>query len=330
MSNQWGRDSGGAVVKRRGAGGVLFASLVCLVLGGAAGYSFVRLTGDEGAGGEIAVLDERIADLTREAETRAKEAEESLRTAEDLRRENDGLKQELEILRAKPDPVPAAESRLSQEITENLEKELKLADQRVADAEAFRSRAEETVSERERTISLQADRIARLEKERNQVAAEQDLAENLESERLGKEAADLRRDLDAARAEAGLLRDEIARKEAEIAALGEEKKALTTRIAALQEAARAAETRRAEEESTAEPARDNQKPADSRSPRNAALVALALEATPGLDRLSTDQRGLLERSLLSGECVTNALGAVFSRVPVLTLRNLMRDLESDC
>jgi predicted nucleic acid-binding Zn-ribbon protein len=316
MSNQWGRESGGAAVRRRGAGGVLFASIVCLALGGAAGYGLLRLTQHGQAGGEIAVLDGRIADLTLEVEARAKDAEESRRNAEDLRRENDGLQRELESLRAesaRPEPVPVAEGRLRQEIADNLEKELKLADQRIADAEALRSRAEETVRERERTITLQADRIARLEKEMKQAAETQG------------EADGLRRDLDAARAEAGLLRDEIARKEAEVAALGEEKKALSARIAALQETARAAGTRQAEE-----PARDNEKPAGGRSARNAALVALALEATPGLDRLSADQRGLLERALLSGECVTNALGAVFSRVPVLTLRNLMRDLESDC
>lgn len=312
MSNPWGRNGGGAVARRSGAGVVLFASLVCLVLGGAAGYGLVRLTERGDAAGEIAARDETIADLTRQAEARGREAEESRRDAEDLRKENDELRRRVEALgagRGEPDPAPAAENlRLTQEVVPGLEKEAKLAAQRAADAEALRRRAEETVRERERQISLQADRIDRLEKELRQAGAEKELAGHLEIERLGKETADLRRDLDAALAE-------IVRKDKE--------------LAALQEAARAAASRPAEKVG-GEPARDNGKPADSRSPRNAALVALALEATPGLDRLSTDQRGLLERTLVSGECVTNALGAVFSRVPVLTLRNLMRDLESDC
>ena len=56
----------------------------------------------------------------------------------------------------------------------------------------------------------------------------------------------------------------------------------------------------------------------------------AMNDTPGLDRLTSGQHDQLERVLVSGECVTNALGGVFKRVPVLTLRNLMRDLDSDC
>jgi hypothetical protein len=55
-----------------------------------------------------------------------------------------------------------------------------------------------------------------------------------------------------------------------------------------------------------------------------------MQDTPGLDRLNDTQRDRLERTLVSGECVTNALGGVFKRVPVLALRNLMRDLDSDC
>ena len=326
MSNNWGRGGGSSTaVRSGGAGGILFTAVVCLALGGAAGYGAFRLTGGGADSGEIAARDETISDLRREVEVRGKEAQESLRDLEDLRQENDRLAARVETLGSQsvPDPVPAGENRrLAQEAT-RLEKELKLAAQRIADAEAFRRRAEEAVRERERQLTLSTDQIARLEKTLDQLRGQQSSARDAETERLQAETDALRSALDAANAEADrlkntdlpALRQEIARKDAEI---GE----LTARIAALEMPSAGGDT--------ATPVRDNGKPDDGRSPRNAALVASALSGTPGLERLSGEQRNRLERTLVSGECVTNALGAVFTRVPILTLRNLMRDLDSDC
>ena len=65
-------------------------------------------------------------------------------------------------------------------------------------------------------------------------------------------------------------------------------------------------------------------------PRAPEAVAAALRAAPGLETLSDDARQELTNSLVSGECVTTVLEAVFERVPILTLRNLIRDLNSDC
>lgn len=311
MGNQWGRSGNGAVTRTGGgAGAVVMASFACLVLGAAAGYGFSRLAADGAAAeGEIARRDATIASLEREAEAAGRQAEERLR---DLQQKMDALRDQ----REEPDPGPAAE------VAPGLERELKLAAQRIADAEALRGRAEEAVRERERRLSLQADRIARLEKA---------LAAAGDAER---QAAGLRQDLDAAKAAAAALRDkeipalraELSRKDADIAALGREKQALAARAAAAEKAL--AERRGGEGGET--PARDNAEPAVGLSPRNAALVAAALGDAPGLERLSTEQRGRLERLLVSGECVTNALGTVFSRVPILTLRNLMRDLDADC
>ncbi|AKI00603.1 hypothetical protein IMCC20628_01897 [Hoeflea sp. IMCC20628] len=71
-----------------------------------------------------------------------------------------------------------------------------------------------------------------------------------------------------------------------------------------------------------------EKPAlDTRKPD---AVAQALRTAPGLETLSQADLQRLTDTLIAGECVTTALKSVFDRVPILTLRNLIRDLNSDC
>jgi hypothetical protein len=59
-------------------------------------------------------------------------------------------------------------------------------------------------------------------------------------------------------------------------------------------------------------------------------VASALRTAPGLETLGEAQLQQLSERLISGECVTSALENLFDRVPILTLRNLIRDLNSPC
>lgn len=66
------------------------------------------------------------------------------------------------------------------------------------------------------------------------------------------------------------------------------------------------------------------------APRDPATVDAVLARTPGLDRLSAEDYQRLRNLLVSGECVTTGLQSVFRSVPVVTLRNLMRDLKSGC
>jgi chromosome segregation ATPase len=75
---------------------------------------------------------------------------------------------------------------------------------------------------------------------------------------------------------------------------------------------------------------DNVPAADVVEPRDADQVERAMNRMPGLDRLDADKQALLRTRLVEGACVTDALEAVFDRVPVLALRNLMRDLRSPC
>lgn len=65
--------------------------------------------------------------------------------------------------------------------------------------------------------------------------------------------------------------------------------------------------------------------------RSASEVETALGRATGLDTLSASQRTGLKDDLVGGACVTVSLEKVFGNpVPVVPLRNLVRDLDSDC
>ena len=96
--------------------------------------------------------------------------------------------------------------------------------------------------------------------------------------------------------------------------------------AAANEAAATAADKEPAEPATGSGAQDSA----TQTPRDPAAVAAALRAAPGLETLSDDARRKLTERLVAGDCVTTALESVFDRVPVLALRNLIRDLNSGC
>lgn len=347
MNNQWGRSGSGSAAGS-GIGGILFASVVCLALGGAAGYGAFRMMDDTIPQGEVEARDRRIAELARELDARAAQVEESTQKAQALTEENGTLRRQVEALRKDASAsdsdvavIAAERTKLAQEVVPALENRLQLLGQRVADAEALKTKAEDAVKDRERRLSLQSAKIASLEKACSQQAA----TRSAEADDLKTQTAALREELETVRkAEEALrtknlpaLKEEITRKDKEIAALGERTKALTGQVEALEAASCMAlprqpndNSRKAEPEkdTTGEAARDTS--IQAINPRDGTLVAEAMRETPGLDALTSLQREQLERSLTAGECVTSALGGVFRRIPVLALRNLMRDLDSDC
>lgn len=68
-----------------------------------------------------------------------------------------------------------------------------------------------------------------------------------------------------------------------------------------------------------------------RASRGVSEVETALSKATGLDGLSASQRTGLKDELVGGACVTVSLEKVFGNpVPVVPLRNLVRDLDSDC
>jgi myosin heavy subunit len=350
MNNQWGRSGNGQAPSGGGLGGVLFASVICLALGAGAGYGAFRMLDGAAPGNEIAERDRRIADLASELDTRAAQVEDANAQAGTLREENAALKRELEAQRAggagddaSNDAVAGAAAaiaenrRLTQEVVPDLKNELELASQLLADAEALKKRAEETVRDRDRRLSLQADEIAQLKKDVDEALSKQNSARNEEAKRQEAERA-LQRELEEAQREKDMiqakdmpaLREEIDRKEREIAELEARNAALAGQVAALESAARAAALQGKPDSAGDKPVPNEDKPKAGREPRSPVLVSLAIDNAPGLDRLTSGQREELEQTLIGGECVTKALDAVLKRVPVLPLRNLMRDLESDC
>lgn len=342
MNNQWGRTGSGPAASGGGIGGILFASVVSLALGAAGGYGAFRMMDDAAPTDAIELRDQRIADLAKELDARTAQIEESSQKAQSLSEKNGALERQVAALRNDAGTSDAAAAlaenvRLNQQVVPELRSELELSSQLVADAQALKKRAEEAVRDRDRQLSLRRDEIARLEKALNEARSQQNMAQSAETERQAAEAA-LRRELEEAqRAKDAIqttdlpaLRDEIARKDREIAALTARNASLTERIAALESAARVATVPSEPEDGGDKQVIDNQKPAQGRNPRSAVVVALAIDTAPGLDRLSSVQREQLEQTLISGECVTKALNGALKRVPVLALRNLMRDLDSDC
>jgi hypothetical protein len=65
-------------------------------------------------------------------------------------------------------------------------------------------------------------------------------------------------------------------------------------------------------------------------PRDPAKVELALAAAPGLAELKSSQRKDIATRLSKGECLATTLKDYFSPVPVLLMRDLVRDLDSEC
>ncbi|OJT99718.1 MAG: hypothetical protein BGN83_03825 [Rhizobium sp. 63-7] len=81
---------------------------------------------------------------------------------------------------------------------------------------------------------------------------------------------------------------------------------------------------------TAKPETQATRSTPSGTPRDAFEVERALSGAPGLDGLSSADRLTLKQKLVAGECVTTSLESVLGKVPVISLRNLIRDLKSSC
>lgn len=71
-------------------------------------------------------------------------------------------------------------------------------------------------------------------------------------------------------------------------------------------------------------------PAIIPKPRDPATVELAMASTPGLYRLERLARDRLKTKLVNGECLVPALSSVFPQVPVLVMRDMVRQLDDQC
>lgn len=348
LTNQWGRDSDFRSGGRRSSGaGIVIAFLAALALGGAGGFAaswFLQADAIVASDAERA----QTGELT-EALAKARDDLSVARAAEaSSAAEIESLKADIARMAADLDAMaeklaagnrPAAASDETNGAMDALRRE---RDALVAENEAFKAGLEALEAERQAVEQqaktdrqrlqdelerLQGELVPELTSERDRLKRETQtlLADQAAFEARIKTAAEAQA-VDAAR---------IVELEARLRSAEEELEAARQAIEALGKEAKAAVSTDPVGEAGPQVARppveaDAQDPASALDPRDPDAVARALRTAPGLETLSEADRRKLTDLLVSGECVTTALESVFERVPILTLRNLIRDLNSGC
>jgi len=326
LTSQWGRDSGFPAGGKRG-GGPLRAVVLILVLvaGAAGGYAGFRYSqADTGAAldqarlqigelnamiarqaGELDAMAERLAASSRQAPSQeSAEVDTITRERDVLAAENQKLQAELAALEAERDAGDQAAGAEKQ----RLEAELaRLQTEVVPDLTAERDRLQ-----RKTTVMLEDQATL---KARIKAAADRNAADAATIADLQSRLAETERYL-------SVLQTELAAEQSR------QTEAQTLDTATTNENQIPAQL--AEEGAGTPPADLGLQDAPDLAPRDPDAVARALQAAPGLAPLTGRERQQLTSMLAAGECVTDALAAVFDRIPILTLRNLIRDLNSDC
>lgn len=318
VANQWGRDSGG----QSGGPGrrvmLALAVFIAMDIGLAGGYLLSRLFGPNDS-----VTIERLTGETARLENELKAAEAELSQAQAAATaqqdaDETGLRETID-----------RQARDLDALTEQL---ATVSDERQAAVTAAEAQADAVAALQDELAALRdsasagqgalADEVARL---RDGVIPE-----------LTDERDRLAQELQAANGRAGELEAQVAALDGAKADAEARISTLESELAAAQQAlaealARPAETTTPPEQ--AEPsAGETTEPADAtaQAARDPAEVEAALRNAPGLATLSQADRQRLKDALVAGECVTTALEAVFADVPILALRNLIRDLNSGC
>ncbi len=357
MSNQWGRDT--QVSQARGGSpfGLLVAILVSLVLGAAAGYGAMRYFTLQDTD-RLATADTQIADLSArldDANRRLAEALEARKQAETALNASDpetaALRQTLDSQRSEldsmADTLEATSRELLSEKEENARLAKALAESRqhgIAQDKAIETAKRDATSARQAADAALADLRQRLDASEGEAGKALVALKTVEIPRLQAQIAELSDRLAKAEADGSKIsaeRDalgaELARSQNALKDAAEKLARERERSAGLEaelEAARAqsapSEDKAPDKTPAAPPESAEDLPLIANAPRDPATVDAALARTPGLDRLSADDYQRLRSLLVSGECVTTGLQSVFRSVPVVTLRNLMRDLKSGC
>lgn len=333
MANQWGRDSQGRTASGSGVAGTLVAAVVCFLLGAGGGYGYFTLTRAD-LKQEVDLLSGQLVETTAERD--------KLATDIAAYRKNAGSwaeNLETELAELKLNEVP---------------KLTRLLDKRDGELSALRKKLSET----EKAAASAKEEASGLRTELEQVKTEEipaireNVAKALDLLKAEADAAQaaLKTDLDKARAQSASLEErlraaldsgdgtaaaaedlqrQIKAGDDRAAALQKTIDALKAEIAALKAASLASRSGNATEQPAIETQPEPETTA-ARATRDQASVRRALDASVGLQALADADRQTLEDKLVAGDCVVPSLDLVFDRVPVLVLRNLMRDLKSDC
>ncbi len=357
MSNQWGRDT--QVSQARGGSpfGLLIAILMSLVLGAAAGYGAMRYLGLQDAN-RLATVDQQIADLStqlNDSNRRLAEALEARKRAETaldvgdpetaaLRQTLDSQRGELDLM---TDGIEATSRELMSEKEENtrLAKALAEARQRsLAQDKALETAKQEAANAKETADAALADLRQRLEASEGEAGQSLAQLKTVEIPRLEAQIAALAEKLakaeaagdkisaerDALGAQLARSRDALTNAEDKLARERERSAGLQAELDAARADSTPGQDTAPDSPSSAPPEPREDLPLIVDAQRDPATVDAVLARTPGLDRLSAEDYQRLRSLLVSGECVTTGLQSVFRSVPVVTLRNLMRDLKSGC
>jgi predicted nucleic acid-binding Zn-ribbon protein len=254
--------------------------------------------------------------------------DQSVSTAESAKRVID-LQNEKQVLQQSLD---AMQTQLSFLQTDNEKLRLELqAGAQYKDGDAATVRANQ-LEEANRQLAadfleLQDKSSATIKDLNAKIVQLEDGLQNAKAANQAREAAQKQTDLTAAAAadvRAKALNAQIAQLQDTLAAT---KQDLEDTRAKLQDAVAA---QAASQQPLAENAVPDPAPATVTKSRNPELVSQSLATATGAQALTPEQTSDLASRLIQGDCVGESLKATMGRVPVLLLRDLIRDLNSDC
>ncbi|WP_426238377.1 hypothetical protein [Pararhizobium sp. DWP1-1-3] len=347
MSNQWGRDQQ-VTTRGRNSSGLLLPAVLCLALIGAGGYFwFAR----QAMQTDIAALTSKSASLTAELAKVTVERDKASSDLINVKKNSGNWAEELE--------KDYAELKLNE-----IPKLNRLLDKRDADISALekllsneKSAAKAATDDLTVTIAGLNDQLSMAKADSADARTQ---AQNLGAEKLtlSKQITSLKVALDKATADAAAAQKALERKVTEAGkepatfksaldlardvqiktleqSLGEERRKVEILQKQLEDQAQAAGI--APETQSDTPVIDKPVsetgqtgPGAGLVPRDRLMVDNIIGKTRGVGFLDDEKKQRLKDQLASGACVTDALESVFDKVPLILMRNLMRDFKSDC
>ncbi|KQV31216.1 hypothetical protein ASE23_06760 [Rhizobium sp. Root73] len=343
MSNQWGRDQ--QATRGRGSSGLVLPAVLCVALIAAGGYFwFAR----QAMQTEIAALKTSTASLTTELAEVTAQRDKANNDLVNFKKNSGNWAEELEkdYAELKLNEVPKLTRLLDKRDADISALEKLLLTEKTASKSAsddftatiaglnaqLSAARDDLTDARTQAQNLGADKLALnnqlnslkagLEKATaNAIAAQKALDQKVTE--AGKQPSALKSPLELARdAQIKTLEQ----------SLGEERR----KVEALQKQLEAAAGMTAETPSnapvTGKPVPETGQPAPSVElvPRDRLMVDNIIGTTRGMGFLDDEKKQRLKNQLVSGACVTDALESVFDKVPLVLMRNLMRDFKSDC
>ncbi len=347
MSNQWGRDH--QVTRGRSSSGLLLPAVLCLALIGAGGYFwFAR----QAMQTEIAALKAGTTSLTAELAKVTAEKDTANSDLVKFKKNSGNWAEELE--------KDYAELKLNE-----VPKLTRLLDKRDADISALekllsseKTAAKSAVDDFTATIAGLNDQLSTA---KTDFADARTQAQNLGAEKLtlNKQVTSLKAALERATADAVAAQKALEQKVTEAGkepptfksvldlardvqiktleqSLGEERRKVEALQKQLEDQAQAAARIAPETQSNKavidKPVSETGQtgPGAGLVPRDRLMVDTIIGTTRGVGFLDDEKKQRLKDQLASGACVTDALESVFDKVPLILMRNLMRDFKSEC